>query len=200
MKFYDEFRRTGLTFVERVGDPDEFHAAMGHIALAFSYLEDTARNLIVLLSGTTTEMGHIMTAELSFRQKLDVLGSLVRYRLSTLTEPLDDIHTLEQSTEELFKACHRAEELRNMYFHSSYTGDERAKFSAKARHGLRVQRESVDSSRLLDVADYIVYIGMELEHLPVFMGIADLTSRSEDSISYSKKGAVVATFKFGEIG
>jgi len=42
VKFFRDFERTGQGFAERVGDPDEFHDAMGRIALNFSDLDNTA--------------------------------------------------------------------------------------------------------------------------------------------------------------
>ena len=51
MKYYQDFSRTSEPFEERIGPPDQFAAAMGNLALGFSFMEDTTRNLIVLLSG-----------------------------------------------------------------------------------------------------------------------------------------------------
>jgi hypothetical protein len=196
MKYFEDFTRSGNSFAERIGQPDELDAAIGRIALGFSYLEDTARNVIVLLSGAHPEIGNVMVAELSFRQKLNVLGSLVRQRIhpSSVTSNAPDA---ESHVDELLNLCHRAEELRNTYLHSSYDGSERAKLSAKARHGLRIHREHVDSALLLDVADYIVYAGMELESLPILVDVADLVTGGPGFLSYSKNGSIVATFKFG---
>lgn len=199
MKYFEDFTSSGNSFGERVGQPDEFDAAMGRIALGFSYLEDTTRNVIVLLSGAHPEIGHIMVAELSFRQKLDVLGSMVRQRVHSSFAASNDPGG-EDYVDELLSLCHRAEELRNAYLHSSYEGGERAKLSAKARHGLRIQREHVDSGLLLDVADYIVYAGTELEGLPILVEVADRVTGGPGFVSYSKSGSIVATFKFGSAG
>jgi hypothetical protein len=199
MKRYEDFKRSGIPFTDRIGEPAEFDAAMGRIALGFSFLEDTARNVILLLSGTGAEIGHILAAELSFRQKLDVAASLARHLLRGLAEPTEQLDALEENIEELIWICRRSEELRNTYLHSSYTGRERAKHSAKGHYGLRVHRESVDAALLLDVADFIVHAGMELEGLPLLLGIADTVGGADDSIAYVKNGSVVATFRFGEV-
>ena len=114
MKYFEDFTSSGNSFGERVGQPDEFDAAMGRIALGFSYLEDTTRNVIVLLSGAHPEIGHIMVAELSFRQKLDVLGSMVRQRVHSSFAASNDPGG-EDYVDELLSLCHRAEELRNAY-------------------------------------------------------------------------------------
>jgi hypothetical protein len=76
MKYYRDFARTGQSFAERCGEPDEFDAAMGRIALSFSFMEDTARNMILVLSGAQLEVGRILTAELSFRLKLGLFRNV----------------------------------------------------------------------------------------------------------------------------
>ena len=140
MKYYEDFASSGLSFLDRIGEPDEFHAAMGHIALGFSYLEDTARNVIVLLSGADFKVTSVMVAEMSFRQKLNVSASLARHIGSTLSCSSSGLNhaELDLCIGELIKTCQRAEELRNTYLHSSYAGLERAKISAKA-DGLKIR-------------------------------------------------------------
>jgi hypothetical protein len=198
MKRDRDFKPSGTSFVDRIGEPDEFDAAMGRIALAFSFLEDTARNVLLLLSGTKNEIGNILAAELSFRQKLDVTASLARQTLGSLATPTEQLNA-QEDIQELVSMCRRSAELRNTYLHSSYAGRERAKLSARGHDGLRVHRESVDAALLLDVADFITYAGMELECLPLLLGVADNVSATEHSIVYLKDGSVVATFKFGEV-
>lgn len=39
---------------------------------------------------------------------------------------------------------------------------------------------------------------MELESLPLLLGLADLVSGGADYVSYSKEGSVIATFGFGD--
>jgi hypothetical protein len=199
MKHYEDFKPSGDSFAERIGDPTEFDAAFGHLALGFSFLEDTAHNVIVLLSGTKSEIGHIMAAGLSFRQKLDVLGSLAHHHLGVLNTTAEHLDYLEEIIGEMLWICRRAEELRNTYLHSSYSGPKRAKFSAKADRGLRVHLESVNSALMLDVSDFIVSAGMELEGLPLLLEIADTVGGNDEYISYEKNGSVVATFRFGEV-
>jgi hypothetical protein len=197
MKYYEDFQVTGQSFGERVGPPDEFDSAMGRIALSFSFLEDTARNMIMMLAGTDFSVGCIITAELSFRQKLNVLASLIKQLLPSLVVA-EDRTMIEEQTNELLALCWRSEELRNTYLHSSYARQERAKMTAKSKHGLRIQVEPVDPRLLLDVADFIVYSGMELESLPMLLGMADLTTGGDDYVSYSRDGSVIKTFRFGE--
>lgn len=197
MKYYDDFRPTGQSFAERVGPPDEQHAAMGRIALGFSFLEDTARNMIVLLASLAPQAGSILTAGMSSRQKMDVLSSLTIHRFSN--EPPADT-ALEEQVKEIFIFCAKAEDLRNAYLHSSYAGAARARISARRKQGLKLTVEPVDAGLLLDVADFIVCAAMELEGLPMLLGIADQSSGGADYVSYTKNGSEVATFKFGDHG
>ena len=49
MKYHSDFEPSGESFAERIGTPDAFDAAIGRIVLGFRFLEDTARNIIILL-------------------------------------------------------------------------------------------------------------------------------------------------------
>lgn len=200
MRHYQEFCISGATFSERIGEPSEFDAAMGKLAFGFSDLDQTARRIILLLTGGDPQIGHILVAELSFRQKIDVLGSLGRLLWARLSEtpdsPVDP--NFDERFKELLNICRQCEELRNTYLHSDYAGGERAKLSAKARHGLRVQRETANASVLLDVADFMGYVANELECVAGDLDIADLISGGPSSLSLFKKGSLVAEFKFGE--
>jgi hypothetical protein len=200
MKYYQEFIPTGSKFSDRIGEPDEFDAALGRIVLAFSILEDTTRIMILILANIEPMVGQIFAAELSFRQKIDVMGSLLHHRAFHSNESTNHAETRDQITE-LLALCRQAEELRNTYLHSSYSysGQTRAKMSAKSKHGLRVQIESINPSLLLDVADYIVYAASGLETLPLPLDIADTVTDGEDFISYSKNETVIAKYKFGEV-
>ena len=194
MKFYEEFAPTPQSFYERIGAPTEFDAAIGRIALAFSCLEDTARNLIVFLAGTDRRTGHTLVAQLSFRRKLEILESLVVHRL----ESSSDVDLKEQIGE-MFVLCRRSEELRNTYLHSSYTNTLRVKFSAKAKRGLSVHKEPVNPALLLDVADFIGCAAGEIEGVPILLGFADTMRAGRDYISYYKGDIEVTTFRFGEV-
>ena len=194
MKYYQDFSASGDSFEDRIGPPDEFDAAMGRIALGFSFLDDTARNLIVLFSKTDRRTGFTLAAQLSFKQKLEVLEALVANELERVS---DD--SLKEQVREMFTLCRRSEELRNSYLHSSYSGTVRAKFSAKDKRGLRITKEQVSPALLLDVADFIVGAGMEIEGLPLLFGYGDTHGGSADYSEYLQDGKVIARFRFGEV-
>lgn len=197
MQYYEDFARSTESLYDRMGDPTPFDAAVGILAINFSRLEDTVRNIVLLLSGAEPTVGHILVAELSFRQKLDVMSSLIWHRLPSLIGEAES-PAIEEQLRELVFVCRRAEELRNTYLHSSYVIGRRAKLSAKAKHGLRVQKEDVDAGLVFDVADWILGVACEVEFVPTILGIADVIGGGADYITYLKNDVVVATFKFGE--
>ncbi len=196
MRHYLEFKPSGIPFKERIGVADENDAALGLIIDSFSYLEDTANIVIILIANLTYEFGNIITSGMSFRHKLDVISSLSKAIIAKLPE---DSKPNEDEIKELINICGKAEDLRNKYLHSSYTSNFRQKITSKRKYGLRIDIEKYDSSLLLDVSDYIAYAGMDLESLPILLGFADQTSSNEDCVMYSKNNSVIATFQFGKI-
>lgn len=194
MKYYQDFQCTAESFEERIGPPVEFDAAIGRIALGFSFMEDTFRNVLVLLSKTDRRTGHTLVAQLSFKQKLEILEALVVHEL----ERSSDI-SLKEQIGEMFQLCRRSEQLRNTYIHSSYAGAVRAKFSARNKRGLTVSKEQVSPALLLDVADFIVGAAMEIEGMPILLGYADTHQGGAEYSTYMLNGSEVAKFRFGEV-
>lgn len=198
MKYYQEFVRTGQSFADRCGEPNEFHDAMGRIALSFSFMEEVTGKVILVLSDAQLEVGRIMTVELSFRQKLDVIGSLVHHHLTKITDS-DTRASVQEELTEIIGLCQKAEDLRNTYFHSSYALDStRSKTAAKRKHGLKTSVEPVDSALLLDVADFIHETAAELQALPLVLGLADSFTEDGYLITYTKGGNVVANYRWGQ--
>jgi hypothetical protein len=196
MKHHQEFQFTDETFEERIGPADESDAALGRIVSGFSFLEDSVRNVIcLLLNASDTRVGQIVCAGIGFRQKLDVMASLVRHRLDSVTP--DDGEFVSEWFPELLVVCSRAEQLRNTYIHSSYLGQQRAKTTIRGPQGLRTVVEAATSGQMLDVADYIVGVGMEVEGLPMLLGIADTVSGNGTRLRYTLADKEVATFFFG---
>jgi hypothetical protein len=116
---YADFKFSGETFRDKIGEPEEFDAALGRIVLAFSYLEDSVRDVISLLLGTDIKVGAIVSAELGFRQKLDVLGSLVWLRLETGSS---HDASAKDTLKKLLRICRQSEELRNQHLHLRSSG------------------------------------------------------------------------------
>ena len=101
MKHYHDFARSGHTFRERIGEPTESDAALGRITLSFSLLEDIARGLIQVFMSGESDVAVILTAESSFRQLVDVLGSLARHRIDRLVPPSEREHACAVTDEVL---------------------------------------------------------------------------------------------------
>ncbi len=54
----------------------EIHSVMGRIVVDFNHLEENVSLAIIKLINTDEDIGLIITSELSFRNKLNLLGSL----------------------------------------------------------------------------------------------------------------------------
>jgi hypothetical protein len=87
MPLIEPFRRSGHTFQERTGDPDEFSCAIGRIAIWFSGLEDEVVETITVLLGTDQVTAEILISEASFKNRVHLLASLVRKRFKTTSTP-----------------------------------------------------------------------------------------------------------------
>jgi hypothetical protein len=197
MKHYEDFCRSGQSFAERIGPADEFDAGMGRIALAFCDLEDAVRRVSHLLMGITDEIASVATAELSFKQRVELVGALALMHVARL--PGEDQEAAREQLSEILYLCRRSEELRNTYLHSSYSYPgplRRVKVTARAKRGLHVHVESIDPNLLLDVADFIGSTAVICQdELPGVLGVADGGSSGPNGVAYTKDGRVIAEFK-----
>ncbi|NIJ46650.1 hypothetical protein FHR24_003145 [Wenyingzhuangia heitensis] len=161
--------RDKSSYEERVGLPDELSAVMGRITMNFQYLEDCIDHIITeIFLGLDSEIGIIITAELSFKNKVNLFASLY-YKLSSkrkfnLTEDLELEHF-----KYLVKALFKCEELRNQILHSNISMNwktnqiERIKKTSKAKSGLKIIKETLNIPYLFDVSDFMNQIVVELE-------------------------------------
>ncbi len=91
---------------------------IGKIALCFSDLEEIVSNALLQLLALIPCNGWIVTSELSFKKKVDIMASLVRQRLpSTRFNVGNDppVEVLDELVEILFQA----EDLHNRIMHYS---------------------------------------------------------------------------------
>jgi len=183
MKYFEEFHPTGATFRERTG-VNAFDAGIGKIVLCFSDLEEIVSNTLLQLLELDPGDGWIVTSELSFKNKVDMMASLVRQRLPSTRFNVGDDPPVEV-LDELVKILFQAEELHNRIMHSTWQYTRlkvdrwsRFKLTAKARHGLREQSEEMGPDELLDIADYICCVGMNVEEFFLDM---ETINPSEDS-------------------
>lgn len=194
MKYYNDTVSYGEAFEERIGAPEQFDASLGNIVEGFSFLERTLSNVIILLLGVTNEIGDIITAELSYRNKLNLLSSLFQHKLTEYKKVHSDVET---QFKELLSLCNKAEGLRNQIIHSNYVANQfRIKITAKAKKGLVKNIEKITPDRLLDIADFIVYVGMNVEEFPLVLGIANRVGGAAMNITYSKGDKIIKKFNF----
>ncbi len=179
MKYFEEFQPSGYTFRERIGEPNAFDAGIGKIVLCFSDLEEiVARTLLQLLVFIPA------TSELLFKNKVDMMASLVRQRLPSTRFNVGDNPPFEV-LDELVKSLFQAEELHSLIMHSTWVCTRleddrwtRVNLTAKGSRGLGERSEEMGPDELLDIADYIGYVGMNVEEF--FLDV-EIRSPSEDS-------------------
>jgi hypothetical protein len=194
MEFYDNTVHHGETFAERIGKPSEFDASIGKVILAFSFLEQSMCNVITMFLNVDPKVGEIITTELSFKGLLHLLSSLFKHK-----HERGDFHVQEENIElrfnELMKLCAKAKELRNQVAHSSYVLKAfRVKKTAKARQGLKTTIEKTNSGKMLDIADIIASTGMNVEELPLFLGLATSIQGGSHSVKYLNEDIVISVF------
>lgn len=164
---FEAIRSLGQTFAERIGPPDECTSALGHVTVAFSWLEESLEQHIASLTQLSASVASVLTAEVSFKTKVSILSSLVR-----LQPPLRIFNVGAENQadvwSDILKMLSRCEELRNRLSHSRWSlanGQKirRTKITAKARRGIRVSSEELTADYLLDVYDYILNVRWALD-------------------------------------
>jgi len=194
MKYFEEFHPSGYTFRERIGEPNAFDAGIGYIALRFSDLEEIVSKALLQLLALIPRYGRIVTSELSFKNKVDMMASLVRQRLPSTRFNVGDEPSVE-FLDNMVRILFQAEELHNRTMHSSWVVTNlkddrwtRVKHTAKASHGLREQSEEMGPDELLDIADYICRIGMDVEEFFLDMETRSPSDDIRGGLGYSEKG------------
>jgi len=166
-KYYQkECVYTETTFEDAVGDAEPLNDAIGRIAMNFASLEDEISSAITYLLKTPTEKGLLITSEMSFRAKVNILSSLMQMedQSAGLLDPFSG-----EDFDDLLYMCRKSEELRNKLLHSSWVYDHskrevrRRKLSAKNKKGFVREEEPFTTGQVLDIADYIIYTAMSVE-------------------------------------
>src|ERR1039458_5355093 len=75
---FQTIRALCQTYAARIGPPDECTPALGHVAVGFSWLEQSLERHIATLAQAPSAIAPALTAELSYKMKVAVLSSLVR--------------------------------------------------------------------------------------------------------------------------
>lgn len=194
MTFYDHQIHHGETFGERIGEPEEFEAALGKVVESFSFLEQNLGNLITMFLGLSNALGDIVTSELSSKGLVHMASSLFKYKHSRGDFAVSD-EDCAARFKELMSLCFVAEERRNEIIHSSYVRRRfRVKKTAKMKHGLRTTVEPIDANRLLDISDFIGSTGMYVQELPMWLNMATRIEGGAGITKYYNGDSVLAVF------
>ncbi len=147
---------------------DEHLKAIGSVAASFSLLDDTLSAMIHILTENNgmigeQRIGKVITAELSFKQKVNLFSSLACHLMGTTREP-DDLRSLVGRLTE-------AEEKRNTILHSVWGAGAvegavtRFKSTAKTRggrSGFRLQAETMVSAEIQKLSDANLELAYDL--------------------------------------
>jgi len=130
---------------------DEHCLSIGKISVAFAELESWLSSFIWSLISSEQHVGQMVTAEMSFSRKLDLLGSLFQYRCKDAQER-DHLKALVSRLSDL-------EQQRNTVQHSLWirqtadpTEATRLKITAKRKHGLSHAKDVLTSQPLVSLA------------------------------------------------
>lgn len=137
--------------------------AIGKITIAFAELESWLSSFIWALMVPFSEqhIGQMVTAEMSFSRKLDLLASLFQYRCKDIQE--------RDKLKALVTKLTKLEQERNTVQHSLWIcqSDDpeevtRLKITAKRKHGLSHAKEVLTSQPLEDLAQELQMATSEL--------------------------------------
>jgi hypothetical protein len=186
MQYYQDFELSGLPFGARVGPPDPVSVAVGRMALNFAELDASLSGILnSLLEGNEGWSG-LLTAALSFDAKLALLDERVRLLTPTRAFNTGDIDPLELFAE-LRSQCARAARLRAQVLDPATVDailTSAVCWREKGSRGARRRAPRTDEGNpgaaqpptsqlgpdmltdpgvLLDMADFICTVTMELE-------------------------------------
>lgn len=169
-KFFANFETSPYTLEERGIETDDFTKSLGLLIIAFSDLENEIEKLIHKILGLNNDIGTILTVELSYKNKVFLIASLMKKMKESIKENIDPEY-LDQFIDEFIKMLFKCEELRNQLTHSLYLdyndeGATRIKVTAKTS-GHKRQEEKIETSYILDVYDFIVSSKMYVEDIIV---------------------------------
>lgn len=190
-KYFDDFKRNSLSCKDFYGDADlsQIEASIGAIVINFSEFEDIIAVVVIKLIGTGLDKGKILTANLPFKAKLELLNSLATLQIET-TGVLFGLDDSKERLKQLVALCEKASALRNEVIHSSWevvtfkdeSGVWGRRKSTKSKMGYNEKIERFDLAELRDIADYIFYASVKL------MEVFDLDFDVVDKIHFSGAG------------
>jgi hypothetical protein len=135
--------------------------ALGKVIIAFEQLDEMLATSISFLLRRGDEVGRIVTAQLSFRAKVDMFGALFKAH-----RPQSTIFNL---IDELCAACLQIEDERNKIVHSKWSNTldnkalSRSKFTARAKHGLKEATDTWEPGHFISLENHCYYLAHEID-------------------------------------
>jgi len=138
---------------------NEILAEIGKIVITHNLIETSLSNMIgaIISIRTHDQIGQIVTAELSFRQKISLLRSL-------LVLCLTDQHGAIKELDGIKGKLHEADAQRNIVVHSNWFKSEdneeeevvvRSKTTAKEKHGLKFEWVELNLKEIEKITDQV---------------------------------------------
>lgn len=162
MTYYDAFTYPDASH-EPYGTADTVARALGSVVIEFEMLDEQIRAAISFLLRRDENIGRIVTAELSFKNKVNLLAAL--FRQQKANSP--DIDRLDELGARFFEI----EQQRNRVVHSKWKGQlfgnsmTIQKYTARHRQGLRRQEESLTPGQVEAIALHCGYLAFCLDEL-----------------------------------
>ncbi len=162
-RFWDDFSYSDPAAAPSWDFGNQMAEAIGEVTINFADLEDDVSAAISFLLKRGDDVGRIVTAELSFKGKLNLVAAVFRH-LTPESERLESLR-------ELLGLCLKIEGIRNQVVHSSWIRHVdnpkviRRKFTAKMRHGFREETEGLAPAQVQDISIYCGYLGWCFDQL-----------------------------------
>jgi hypothetical protein len=163
VKYYHDFKYPDPREPAFAGDSASMPEALGETIVWFEELDEQLSTAISFLLRRGDTVGQIVTAELSFKGKVNLLATLFRHEAPQSTH-LDQL-------EKLAGACFQAEEKRNQVVHSKWrnqlegSGMTRSKYTARGKNGLRHQSETLTPAQVQAIAHHCGYLAHCIDEL-----------------------------------
>jgi len=161
--YYDKFKYPDASEELIPGYSYDVRQSLGEVIIWFEDLDEQLSSAITFLLRRDDTVGQIVTAELSFKGKVNLFGVLFNYERPS-SEYLDRL-------KELCGECLHIEEIRNQVVHSKWrnmlegSGMTRSKYIARHKQGLKHQSETMTPTQVEAIAMYCGYLAHEVDEL-----------------------------------
>jgi len=136
---------------------------IGLVTVNFSMLEGNLKFFIGILINSEQRLGQIITANLNFRQLIDLFGALYKFRIE------DEV--LLKKYEKLRILLEEANDRRNTLIHSQWASGKkpgestRFKTLARAKKGLMLKLECISMKDISELAELIAKVASDVHDL-----------------------------------